>query len=266
MTIDWFTVAAEAVNFLILAWLLKRFLYRPILAAIDARETGIATRLAQAAAKEAEANKQRDDFQHKNAEFDQQRGALFGKVTDEAGAERKRLIDAARAKADALRTKRREALQAEEKTLAQEIVRQTQREIFAISRKALADLAAASLEERMTDVFVRRLRELNGDEKTQLAAILRGETQGALVRSAFDLPPAQRAAIEGAIRETLAAGAPVRFETVPALLGGIELTASGHKVAWSIADYLTSLEKKVGELVESDPSQAAKQGANGHAG
>jgi F-type H+-transporting ATPase subunit b len=38
MLIDWFTVGAQAVNFLILVWLLKRFLYRPVLAAVDARE------------------------------------------------------------------------------------------------------------------------------------------------------------------------------------------------------------------------------------
>ena len=35
MLIDWFTVAAQVVNFLVLMWLLKRFLYKPIVYAID---------------------------------------------------------------------------------------------------------------------------------------------------------------------------------------------------------------------------------------
>ena len=43
MLIDWFTVAAQAVNFLLLVWLLKRFLHKPVLAAIDEREKRIAT-------------------------------------------------------------------------------------------------------------------------------------------------------------------------------------------------------------------------------
>ena len=55
MPIDWFTVVAQAINFLILVWLLKRFLYKPILHAIDEREKGIAAQLAQAEAKKAEA-------------------------------------------------------------------------------------------------------------------------------------------------------------------------------------------------------------------
>ena len=74
-------------------WLLKRFLYRPILDAIDAREKRIAAELADADAKKAEAQKERDEFRHKNEEFDQQRAALLSKATDEAKAERQRLLD-----------------------------------------------------------------------------------------------------------------------------------------------------------------------------
>jgi F-type H+-transporting ATPase subunit b len=96
MLIDWFTVGAQALNFLILVWLMKRFLYKPILNAIDAREEKIAAELADADAKKTEAQKQRDEFQHKNAEFDQQRAAFLTKATDEANAERERLLDEAR--------------------------------------------------------------------------------------------------------------------------------------------------------------------------
>ena len=57
MLIDWFTVVAQALNFLILVWLLKRFLYKPMLDAIDAREKRIATQLADADAKKAAAQR-----------------------------------------------------------------------------------------------------------------------------------------------------------------------------------------------------------------
>ena len=55
MLIDWFTVGAQALNFVVLVWLMKRFLYKPILDAIDAREKRIAAELADADAKKAEA-------------------------------------------------------------------------------------------------------------------------------------------------------------------------------------------------------------------
>ena len=96
MLIDWFTVGAQALNFLILVWLLKRFLYQPILHAIDEREKRIATELANADAKKVEAQKERDEFQHKNEEIAQQRTALLNKATEEAKAERIRLLDEVR--------------------------------------------------------------------------------------------------------------------------------------------------------------------------
>ena len=162
MLINWFTVIAQAINFLILVWLLKRFLYKPILHAIDEREKGIAAQLAQAEAKVAEAQKERDDFQHKNEVFDKERTALLKKATDEAKTERQRLMDEARKDADALRAKRQEALRTEQRNLSQDIIRLTQKQVFAITRKTLLDFAGTGLEERIGDVFVQRVRALTG--------------------------------------------------------------------------------------------------------
>jgi F-type H+-transporting ATPase subunit b len=250
MLIDWFTVSAQAVNFLILVWLLKYFLYRPILNAIDAREKLIAKELADADAKKAEAQNERDEFQKKNVEFDQQRAALLTKATDEAKVERQRLLDEARKVADVLSTKRQELLINDAHNLNQAISRLTQKEVFSITRKALTDLATVSLEERMGEVFDRRLRELNGQAKAVLGEALKKNSEAALVRSTFELPAAQRAAIQNALNETFSAEIHLRFETTPDLVSGIELTTNGQKVGWSISDYLASLEKGIGELLK----------------
>src|SRR5271168_198154 len=162
MLIDWFTVGAQALNFIVLVWLLKRFLYKPILNAVDAREKRIAAELADADAKMAEAQRERDEFLHKNEEFDQQRTSLLSKATDDANAERQRLLDDARKAADALSAKRGEAMRSDANNLNQAIRRRTQQEVFAIARKALSDLATANLEERMCDVFIGRLRTMDG--------------------------------------------------------------------------------------------------------
>jgi hypothetical protein len=71
-----------------------------------------------------------------------------------------------------------------------------------------------------------------------------------LVRSAFELPAEQRAAIQNALNETFSAEIANPFRDRAGLISGIELTTNGQKVAWSIADYLASLEKGVGELLK----------------
>lgn len=258
MLIDWFTVSAQVVNFLILVWLMKRFLYKPILHAIDAREKRIATELADADAKRAEAQKQRSEFQHKNEEFDRQRATLLRKATDEAEAERQRLLDDARQAADAVAARRQETLRNDAHNLNQAISRRTQQEVFAIARKALTDLATTSLEARLGDVFTRRLREMDGEAREGFAKALRTASEPATVRSAFELPAEQRLAIQNALNEAFSAEIHVRFATAPELVSGIELTTNGQKVAWSIADYLTSLEKGVGGLLKEEDQPEAK--------
>jgi F-type H+-transporting ATPase subunit b len=121
---------------------------------------------------------------------------------------------------------------------------------------------------------VRRLRELNGKASERLGAALEAANEPALVRSAFELPTAQRAAIQSALDEVFSAEIRVRFETASDLIGGIELTTNGQKVAWSIDAYLRSLEKSVGTLVgdpdppeseaEVAPAPALSGGANDH--
>lgn len=256
MLIDWFTVGAQALNFLLLVWLLRRFLYRPILDAIDAREEKIAAELADAAAKKAEAGQERDEFQRKNAAFDQQRAALLSKATDEAQAERQRLLDEAGKAADALNAARQETRRNDARQLDQSLSRRAQDEVFAIARKTLTDLATASLEGQMAEVFSRQLRAMNGQGKVGLGAALKTAADPALVRSAFDLPAEQRATIQHAINETFSADIPLRYETAPALVSGIELTANGQKVAWSITNYLASLESGVGELLKAKDQPA----------
>jgi F-type H+-transporting ATPase subunit b len=258
MLIDWFTVGAQALNFLILVWLMKRFLYKPILHAINEREKRIATELANADKKKAEAQKESDEFKHKNEEFDRQRAALLKKATDEARAERQRLLDEARNAADALSSKRQEALRTEEHNIHQAISRRTEQEVFAIARKALSDLATVSLEERLGEVFTRRLREMDSQAKAGLGEALKKASDPALVRSAFDLPPEQRAAIQNALNETFSAEIHIRFETAPDLISGIELITNGQKVAWSIADYLVSLQKGVEELLKEKDKPVVK--------
>lgn len=261
MLIDWFTVVAQALNFLILVWLLKRFLYKPILNALDAREKRIATELANADARMAEAGQERDEYKRKNEEFDQQRAALLNNAEAEATAERQRLLGQARKESDTLRTKWQEALRSEHQSLSEELTRRTRDEVFAIARKTLGDLATTSLEEQMTEAFLRQLRELGSAEKGEIQLAFKAASTPAIVRSTFHLPSNQRHAIEGVVKDVLAIKTQIQFETAPNLVSGIELMANGHKVAWSIGNYLASLKKSVDELLKERPNPTAKAGA-----
>src|SRR3984957_8521982 len=105
MLIDWFTVGAQAINFLILVWLLKRYLYRPVLASIDAREKKVAGMIADATAQETKARAAGEALRQRNEAFDRDRDGLMGSARNAGAAERERLFESARQDAQLLRDK-----------------------------------------------------------------------------------------------------------------------------------------------------------------
>ena len=69
MQIDWFTVVAQIVNFLILAGLLAKLLYRPIVSAMQEREERIAARMQAAQEREQAAETARLDHEQKPVSY-----------------------------------------------------------------------------------------------------------------------------------------------------------------------------------------------------
>lgn len=260
MLIDWFTVAAQAINFLILVWLLKRFLYRPILDAIDTREQRIAKTLADAADTQNQAQQERKLFSQKNSEFEVQRNTLLETATTAAATEHERLLTEARLAADALSLQRQESLQRQQKSLSVELNRESQKEIFAITRQTLSDLADAELEEQIVKVFLAQLQHLDSASKESLSSAISTTSEPLRVRSAFALQSAQQERINNALNDNFATHIKIIFETAPEVISGIELSINGQKLAWSIAQYIDSLEKHVQQLLQPDPLNQPTEG------
>ncbi len=245
MQINWFTVIAQLVNFIVLVWLMKRFLYAPILAAIDAREKKIKAQLTDAKTQKADAKKEQEKFSAKNADFDQHKKALMDAATADAQAERQKLLDEARTDAGTLRTKQAKALQEMQANWQTDMAKKTQQAVFSITQKALADLASVSLESQSIAVFIERLSHLNVDEKQSFVAAFQADKKPVQVQSAFALSAGQQTHVKAALTKLIGLETDCLFTTDSALISGISLMVNGYKLAWSVADYLTSLEKSI---------------------
>lgn len=250
MQINWFTVIAQVINFLALVWLLKKFLYKPILKAVDDREKKIASQVKEASHLKAEAKKQQDDFTKKNSDFDQQRKELMDKAIADANTHRQQLLDEAKNEANKLSAKLEAASKEKQKTENIEIAKKAQKEVFAITRKALTEIASESLEEQSVGTFVKRLNELKDEEKGKFIEAFKVNANAILVRSAFDLPVKQQHDIIKAVGGVLDTKVSLQFKTAPGIISGIELSTNGYKLPWSFSEYLNSLEKNVSETMK----------------
>ncbi|MGE0827064.1 MAG: F0F1 ATP synthase subunit B [Candidatus Binatia bacterium] len=266
MLIDWFTVVAQIVNFLVLIALLKRFLYRPILRAMDEREHSIAVRLADAEEKKHEAEREAFFYRHKNEEFDEERQQLLTKAKQEAELRRQELIARARESVAADHARWQEALQRDQANFLQNLEQQIGTQLCELARNAFRDLANSSLEHHIIDVFLERLHGLDTEECAAIALSLRQGQEQILVRSAFTIPARTRDEILQAVRNAFGVTAPVHFEEEPELLCGIELRTPGHRIAWNVAQYVKTLEKTLRYTLaqERSTSFAAQETSRDH--
>lgn len=245
MEINWFTVIAQVINFLILVWLLRRFLYKPVLNAIEEREKKIAAQLKDAADKKAEAQKERDAFQQKNETFDNELNSKMNKAREDVANEKHRLSEEARKEYEERRTKLEQSLIAEQQNIANTIKRKTQAEVFAIANKALTDLASSSLEQQLLKVFIYRIHNLKEEEKLHLKNAFSKEDTVIVVKCAFELPLFLQAELEKELLNTIDRTAQFRYAISPGLISGIEICAQNYRLSWNIDSYLNSLQQHI---------------------
>lgn len=249
MLIDWFTVIAQVINFLILIALLKYFLYGRIINAMGQREARITSRLEDAERKKREAEDEAAAYSQKNQEFDLQREEMIFHAKEEAENFRKVLLQKAHEEIEGVQTRWHETVQKRKIAFLKELGQRTTKEVFAVTRQALRDLADENLESQMVNVFIRRIKELNEKERRLISESIDSSGK-VLITSAFQIPDEAQGRIFQAIKEYINGGDHVNYQVSTDVISGIELRTVGHKIAWSLDNYLTSLETSVLEAME----------------
>jgi len=254
MQIDWFTVGAQTINFLLLVWLLKRYLYVPILNAIDARESHVAKVLSDADTIKSEAELERKLFDQKNFEINAKHDELLKESKMIACEKGEQIILNAHIKADDISKNRLLVLERELQYYHDNIAVKSLKEIYEITRKVLADLADVKLEEKMFECFCKHLQSITPEEKNNLNKIIESGKSGLILYSAFELTPAKikktNAILQQVISPNINRHYPLKYEIKPELISGIELRSNGWKIAWNSEDYLNVLQTNIKQLLD----------------
>lgn len=259
MQIDWFTLIAQIVNFLILVWLLKRFLYGPIVKAMEKREATIASRLQEADHKQEQADQEAASYRAKQDKLEQQRKELMQKAEADAEAHRRELMQNARQEVEAVQTEWHDAVRRERTAFLQSLRERIGAQVVATTRRALDDLADAELGAQVVRVFTERLRGLDEDARGRLAAaVASAREEGVVVRSAFELTSEQREQITTALCEQLDEEIDPHFATDPRLGLGIELRVAGWTLAWSVESYLEAVADEIASALDRESADVAK--------
>lgn len=255
MSIDWITVIAQIANFLVLVWLLKRFLYRPILDGIDAREAEIARRMAEAgqAQKQAQAAEAAYRKQQKQLLSDQE--AVVEQALRASESQRDDLLAEARARLEREQKDWRKHMERERQRFTAQLQQAGSETLLELTRKALRELADETLEEAIVRHVSKRLQAIAG-ELSKAA----GDSTEAVATTRDALPAAARAQVEADIANLLP-GTTLRFANDPQQAPGLVLRIGGAQVAWTVDSYTEEFDALLNERLAAGVS--GRQQANG---
>lgn len=242
MSVDWITVGAQIVNFLVLVWLLKRFLYRPILDGINAREVEIAARMNEAAEVRKTAETTEARYKAEIASLSASRAEMLDEARHAAEQERSALLAETRERLGRERAERDRQRAAEARQFTAELHRNGAAALLALTRKALSDLADQTLEQQIVAHAASRVRHMAG-ELTDAA----GDSRQAIALTRDPLPKDMQAELRKGFAAALP-GFTLKFDTDPELSPGVSLRLGGAQVAWTLDSYLDGLDAALEEL------------------
>jgi len=168
MQIDWWTLALQAINFLVLVWLLWRFLFKPVREVIEKRKALAEVAFADAAKAKEEAQAARQRFEDDRAALARERQEMLNKALEDLEAERAKMIEEARREADQLMAAARTAI-AEEREAALGALRE---QVVELAGDLASSLLRNSGSQALNDVFLeqveKQLENLPEDERDRL--------------------------------------------------------------------------------------------------
>ncbi|WP_139558557.1 F0F1 ATP synthase subunit delta [Methylotetracoccus oryzae] len=215
------TFLLEVINFLILVWILGRFLYRPVAAVIEERRRAIASSLNEAAAQVARSEALERQYAERLSAWEQEKRLAREQWLADLNVEKTRLMDAfrqgleaERQQADILAQRR---LSAQQSDLEQQSLELGGR----FAARLLERVAGPELEARLLDLFIDDLSQVP-EERWEAVTAQGGDGGGrARLMSAFPLGEQQRADLQQALSAQLGHPIACDFITDPGLIAGL---------------------------------------------
>lgn len=238
MELNWSTFLLEVVNFLILVWLLKRFLYRPVLDVIHRRRAEIEQRLARAEKLQSEARKLQERYEHRLADWEQERHRAREALARELESERARRMQEIEEELQEEREKMRAAEARRQADVKRRIEEEALAQAARFATRLLENLAGPELQERLVELAIGELSRLPRDRVKLLHDTGRGSADSIEVSTAFVLSDEQKGKLKEALHALAGMVIPVHFRLDSSLIAGVRVTIGDWSLGLNLRDEL----------------------------
>ena len=255
MEVNWSTFILEIINFLILVWILKRFLYKPIMDSIAARRASIEQGLQEANQKEQTAQALKTQYEHRLEDWATEKQTAREQLHTEIEQERQHLQAQLRADLQQEQEKARviAAQQAQEQQHHYE--QQALQNSVRFTSKLLADFASAELETQLLSRLLEQLKNLPAAERKRLGQALNEHELTATVQTAFPLPETMRTQLQQTLQGIGGRDILCQFEQDSSLLAGARI----HLGPWLLQANLQDELQTFAEFEHNSPLPTAHE-------
>jgi F-type H+-transporting ATPase subunit b len=238
MELSWTTIALEAINFLILVWLLKRFLYRPVLNVIARRKEDIDKKLSDAEQTRAEADELRERYEGRLDDWEQEKNEARRELQQELDEERSRKMGEIETALEAERERSRVL----EQRRAQETVRDAERtaleQTTQFAARLLTKLAGPELQPRLINMLVEDLAGLPAARRRRIAEIWHQNELPVRTVSACALSSSEQRMLEDALDSLLGEKPRYSYDIDTELVAGVRVHLGATVLRANLLDEL----------------------------
>lgn len=250
MNIDFFTLTAQIINLLILLFLLRRFLYLPVLKAVTNRQRAVASELRRAERTQRRAEEAEKACKLKMQEIDDEKQMILDAARNEAQKLFEKLSADNYLEAQKERKLWQERFLSEQKNF-ETAVQQLIVEYFnKFADKAISQMADVSLNDLIVHRFKDQIEHLNVKEKNEFSAAYKTKKQ-IIVQTADALTTEEQSELQNFLKRQLALPDKIKFvfEENKELISGISLQADEQLISWNLESYLQDFRRNLSDEI-----------------
>lgn len=238
MELDWTTFLLEIVNFLILVWILKYFLYRPVMTIIDQRRASIQKKVDEATALHNEAELLKEQYQGRLTKWEEEKNDLRNTLHKEIETERKQLMDQLNKSLEDEKEKAQILIErrAKEELIKKEKLALQQGALFC--SRLLTRLSGPELENAIVQLTLEELDKLSTEKQHLLKTAGKKETTPARISSAYELSAANRERIEKALHKAIGQSIQIEYRQDASLISGLRIQIGSWYLGANLQDEL----------------------------
>ncbi|GAB4144424.1 MAG: ATP synthase subunit B [Sphingomonadales bacterium] len=266
MQIDWVTVAAQALNFLVLVWLLKHFLYGPITRAMQRREQRIQKRFDDAEAKREEAQREADSYREQQRKLQDEREALLKEARQQARETAQELEQQARDEVAQKRKAWQQQLEAEQTEFLEGLKQRAAKHFYDLAQRALNDLAGRRLQDALAARFIVQLDDLESSQRKKARKAIGRSDRDITIQTGFALEPAEKSQLTKAVHDAFDTDRGVRYVNGDDIGLGLRLEANGYSLEWSLQSYIDALRENLEQALSQNAGGNSSKAQKSNAG